>query len=510
MSFLGRVLVIGIFIGGCPSLVMAAGGYVDNQDGTISEPKHSLMWQKGDDAIQRSWREAVEYCKSLELAGHRDWTLPKAYQLTGLIDMAFSPTIDPLFTVKPSYYWSATLSETGDDSAKYVNFFYGNTYTFSKDNPYYVLCVRETVGSAPQGLAAAITGAPVRGKDLVVHFMATMTGGSEPYFYEWDFGDGGTSSAAGPSHAFAQEGHYQVMLTVSDNDGAIAVSKQEITLPLADTPTVDADGSAAGKPVAKAEEALPVPAEGVAVASAREVKLVGAKAPGREGQEGASSTAGGGSPAGGGPQGVMEVLASGGGTRQDTLGHGPLADAFAKAIAGDADANADDSVSSRELQVYIEQAVKGRAKGQPGPVVVSMGEEFPLCSAQGGSTYAMTIGVNHDPAGKVLAAVQDAEFVRKAVEDKCPRTKTMMLKADHANRQDILQALVQIRSMITAADTLLVYVGASGVGEAGRLAWYVNDSQPELPTLTGINHEELVSVLKTLPMRHLLVLGEKN
>jgi len=484
---------------------MAAGSYVDNQDGTVSEPKHSLMWQKSDDAIQRSWREAAEYCKSLELAGHRDWTLPKAYQLTGLIDMAFSPTIDPVFTVKPSYYWSATVSETGDDSAKYVNFFYGNTYTFSKDNPYYVLCVRETGDSATQGLTAAFTGAPVRGEDLVVHFTVTMTGGSEPYFFEWDFGDGGTSSAASPSHAFAQEGHYPVLLTVSDNEGAIAVSKQEITLPLANIPTVDADETTPAKPVAKAEEALPVPAEGVAVASGKEVKLIGEKATGREGQGEASSSAGGT------PQGMMEVLASGGGTHHDaTLGHGPLAYAFAKAIAGDGDANADGSVSSRELQTYIEQAIKGLTKGQQGPIVVSTGEEFSLCSGQGGSTYAMTIGINHDPAGKALAAVQDAELVRKAVEDKCPRTKTLMLKADHANRQDILQALVQIRSMITAADTLLVYVGASSVGEAGRLAWYVNDSQQELPTLSGINHEELVSVLRTLPMRHLLVLGEKN
>jgi len=486
---------------------MAAGGYVDNQDGTVSEPKHGLMWQKGDDAMQRSWQEAATYCKSLELAGHRDWTLPKAYQLTGLIDMAFSPTIDPVFAVKPSYYWSSTVSETGDDSAKYVNFFYGNTYTFSKDNPYYVLCVRETGAASAQGLMAAFTGEPVRGKALVIHFTATMTGGSEPYFYEWDFGDGGTSSAAGPSHAFAEEGHYRVVLTVSDNEGAIAVSKQEITLPLAEIPVVDAEDTSAAKPVAKTEDTSLVPAGGVAVASGNEVKLVGEQAPGKTDQEGASSAGRGGA-----PQGMMEVLANGGGgaSHDATLGHGLLAYTFSKAMAGDGDANTDGALSSRELQAYIEQAIKGLSKGQQSPVVVSAGEDFPLCAGQGGSTYAMTIGIDHDPAGKALAAVQDAELVRKAVEDKCPRTKTLMLKADHANRQDILQALVQIQSMITATDTLLVYVGASAVGEAGRLAWYVNDSQKELPSLSGINHEELVHALKTLPMRHLLVLGEKN
>jgi PKD repeat protein len=38
--------------------------------------------------------------------------------------------------------------------------------------------------------------------------------------WQWDFGDGATSSDRNPSHTYASAGHYQVQLTVRDDDGA--------------------------------------------------------------------------------------------------------------------------------------------------------------------------------------------------------------------------------------------------------------------------------------------------
>ncbi|MGB5472175.1 MAG: PKD domain-containing protein [Gammaproteobacteria bacterium] len=40
--------------------------------------------------------------------------------------------------------------------------------------------------------------------------------------YAWNFGDGGSSSAANPNHTYAAAGNYTVTLTVTDNDGASA------------------------------------------------------------------------------------------------------------------------------------------------------------------------------------------------------------------------------------------------------------------------------------------------
>ena len=38
--------------------------------------------------------------------------------------------------------------------------------------------------------------------------------------WQWDFGDGATSTAANPEHTYDARGHYQVTLTVTDDDGA--------------------------------------------------------------------------------------------------------------------------------------------------------------------------------------------------------------------------------------------------------------------------------------------------
>lgn len=46
----------------------------------------------------------------------------------------------------------------------------------------------------------------------------------------WEFGDGTTSTATNPSHAYATAGTYQVRLTVTDNRGASASRTQQVTV----------------------------------------------------------------------------------------------------------------------------------------------------------------------------------------------------------------------------------------------------------------------------------------
>ncbi|MDD1768156.1 MAG: PKD domain-containing protein [Methanomassiliicoccales archaeon] len=46
--------------------------------------------------------------------------------------------------------------------------------------------------------------------------------------WEWDFGDGSTSSEADPSHAFASKGVYSVTLVVKDDDGAISTLTKRV------------------------------------------------------------------------------------------------------------------------------------------------------------------------------------------------------------------------------------------------------------------------------------------
>ncbi len=68
--------------------------------------------------------------------------------------------------------------------------------------------------------------------------------------YAWNFGDGNTSSAANPSHAYASAGTYNVTLTVTDNDGATGADSTSASItavpPSNESPTANANGPYAG------------------------------------------------------------------------------------------------------------------------------------------------------------------------------------------------------------------------------------------------------------------------
>ena len=63
--------------------------------------------------------------------------------------------------------------------------------------------------------------------------------------WSWDFGDGGTSSASGPSHLYGDDDSYDVTLTVTDDRGATDAVTKTVTVPLPPAPTIllDATGS---------------------------------------------------------------------------------------------------------------------------------------------------------------------------------------------------------------------------------------------------------------------------
>ncbi|MFC1847492.1 DUF4349 domain-containing protein [Chloroflexota bacterium] len=52
-----------------------------------------------------------------------------------------------------------------------------------------------------------------------IRFYGEIAGGFPPYSYEWDFGDGTTSTGEAPPHAYKNDGNYTVSLTVTDDRG---------------------------------------------------------------------------------------------------------------------------------------------------------------------------------------------------------------------------------------------------------------------------------------------------
>nr|MBF0222352.1 DUF1566 domain-containing protein [Desulfobulbaceae bacterium] len=587
-----------------------AATYIDNKDGTIFDAQTNLIWQQADDGTERIWTEAVKYCEGLELAGYSDWLLPKIFMLEGLIDSGQSPTIDPIFSIKPSYYWSSSESPTSVKSAKYVNFFYGNTYAYSKDNTYYALCVRDSSADKASPLVADFTYSK-GAQESTVQFTAEISGGSEPFFREWDFGDGDTSSMSNPSHDFHGEGAYTITLTVSDNGGSIAVSTKKIVLPLAEIVEVTAavEGSAERPPeeTAVQESAAvevtdgvggsdPVPEQSadlqhvesdlalfdaasqqgmtttdvVSSSTLSEQDLVVASdvvedaAPGSEMAEGDVDE-----PADEAPLVADQIdsePATDAGTtitepevalsipdtpvEQDTVetpegvttslevvdlpkkrsvlqifaarqlplvdpggfGHQLLAYAFANAVKGDADLNKDSQVTAYELKGYLTIAMESLSEGKQNPVISIDGDSFPLCSATQ-STFAFVVGVDtlYQGAGQWPYAAESAELVRKSIEESCQKVQTISLSAEHANRQGVLQALMQIKSLIQPQDSLVFYfAGKSDYGSDGRLILSLFDTVPEMSSLTGLYYSVVLGFIDTITLCQVTLLLETS
>jgi PKD repeat protein len=60
-----------------------------------------------------------------------------------------------------------------------------------------------------------------------IRFDPSVGGGFTPYSYEWDFGDGSTSTEERPTHAYQAEGRYTVLLKVTDDRGNTAEEKKD-------------------------------------------------------------------------------------------------------------------------------------------------------------------------------------------------------------------------------------------------------------------------------------------
>lgn len=69
-------------------------------------------------------------------------------------------------------------------------------------------------------------------KGQEIQLVARAAGGFAPYSYQWDLGDGATSTRLAPRHAYADAGRYTVTVSITDDRGNIATDtgKQLITV----------------------------------------------------------------------------------------------------------------------------------------------------------------------------------------------------------------------------------------------------------------------------------------
>ena len=60
---------------------------------------------------------------------------------------------------------------------------------------------------------------PTSEEETVLDFQASATGGIAPLLFEWDFGDGNGATGEAVQHTYTAPGLYDVVLTVTANDG---------------------------------------------------------------------------------------------------------------------------------------------------------------------------------------------------------------------------------------------------------------------------------------------------
>ncbi len=133
-----------------------------------------------------------------------------------------------------SYHWSFGDGGTASTASA--------THTFAAAGTYHVqINVTDSLGfvgtaSLTVFVNAALAGAtitaipssPASGE--TVSFGAGASDGTPPLSYAWNFGDGGTSSSGGPTHAYGSAGTYTVTLVITDALGQRVTAHDTITV----------------------------------------------------------------------------------------------------------------------------------------------------------------------------------------------------------------------------------------------------------------------------------------
>src|SRR6266851_5446011 len=132
------------------------------------------------------------------------------------------------------------------------------------------------VSAVGSPLAATVSANPTSGQvPLNVAFTGTATGGTPPYGYSWNFGDGSAASTLqNPSHTYGSAATYTATLTVADSSAPVKTATSSVTItasPISGTPPGAPTGlsASAGNTQISLSWAAPASNGGVSITSYR-------------------------------------------------------------------------------------------------------------------------------------------------------------------------------------------------------------------------------------------------
>jgi PKD repeat protein len=135
----------------------------------------------------------------------------------------------------PQYIWTINDSVSGSGPTLNINNITGNltvgavmisSYLCANPDTAVAIPLNITVNPQPT-LNCSVAGAYV---GQTTTFQPGVSGGSAPYTFAWDFGDGGISTDSVSSHTFGSTGNYSVTLQVTDAAGCVTTCIQNIQI----------------------------------------------------------------------------------------------------------------------------------------------------------------------------------------------------------------------------------------------------------------------------------------
>lgn len=120
-----------------------AGQYLVQNDGTVIDNRHNLMWTHCSlgqlsrqqtcvgEAKKLEWKEANKQAHEISLAGYIDWRLPTVQELSLLAELRCQKpaiNLDLFPNTKGEDYWSSTEFINNLDSAWLVHFGFGENH----------------------------------------------------------------------------------------------------------------------------------------------------------------------------------------------------------------------------------------------------------------------------------------------------------------------------------------------------------------------------------------------
>ncbi|MCL5963261.1 MAG: PKD domain-containing protein [Candidatus Thermoplasmatota archaeon] len=116
--------------------------------------------------------------------------------------------------------------------------------SYALENPLEAIWKQSSTSTLTASINSNTTGGST---PLLVNFTGIASGGTAPYSYAWNFGDGGSGNGGVIAHTFNTAGSYTVILTVTDSNGNSATSSLVITAKSPTSPlTVSVSANATG------------------------------------------------------------------------------------------------------------------------------------------------------------------------------------------------------------------------------------------------------------------------